>query len=125
MKTLQKNGLEKLVSLSENVKIYIPSTINVDEKIDNGVHVETVRNALNECFGGSTAYNAIGSWFSDNLQKNVIEGVAIVQSFTDKLDNEKIDFVLQVAKTLCNEMKQECVSIEINNVLYFIEGGEI
>jgi hypothetical protein len=109
--------LETLTNLKENVKIYIPSTM-FNEKINNSYFVECVESKMSKFFGGCTSFSANGSYVSDS-GKLIKEDIIVCQSFTNELTNNEIDLILEVAKWLKDEMKQECISIEINNKMYF------
>ena len=117
---LQK--LEKKFGLDQKVCIYVPSTINVDTIIDNSVHVHNVQVELCRLFGGATSQNVQGSWYSSDLGKIVNENVTVVYSNTDlqNLENN-ISEVWNIAYNLCKSMRQECISLEINGKLYFVD----
>lgn len=112
--------LENFTALGDNVKVYVPSTMNVNEKIDSKKFVESIKISLSNLFGGCTSYNASGAWYSDEKESLILEGVTIVQAFTSALDNDSINAVIELCEMLKSEMVQECISLEINNKLYFI-----
>ena len=102
------------------VAIFVPSTININIAIDNTKQVEKTSCFLSGIFGGCTSYNACGKWIDGN--NNLIsENITICFSYCTKkqLRKAKKD-VLNYVKSLCQEMKQDCISLEINNRLYFI-----
>lgn len=108
--------------LSERVAIYVPSTLDVDKNIDNSIYVNMVTSKLCKLFGGATSYNVMGSWYSDELKKVVTENVTIVYSNCTKGQLENNIFqVWDIANTLRLEMSQECISLEINGDLYFVD----
>jgi len=111
--------LEGLTCLKERVAIYIPSTININEEVDNTFYVNEILTKFSEIFGGATAINADGAWVS-NKKGLVIEKNKIVYSYCDRLTNEKIDEVLNICQWLKQELRQEAISLVINNQLYFI-----
>jgi hypothetical protein len=117
MKTLSR--LETLVGLQESVKIYVPSTLNVDIAIDAKKFIERVEYELSNMFGGCTSYETFGSYVSDS-GKLVREAVTVVNSFSTKIENEQMEMVIQICEWLKMEMSQECVSLEVNGRLYFI-----
>lgn len=109
-----------VINLSSSVKVYVPSTIDVDKSTDNAAMVEHVSKVLSGLFGGSTAYQAIGGWVAQDGAL-VTERVTIVQSFctSDGLD-ANIDAVLALAHHVKIAMSQEAVSLEVNNELYLV-----
>lgn len=109
-------------SLKNKVAIYVPSTIDVYKSIDNTQYVNEVAKELCLLFGGATSQNAVGSWYSNELNKLVTENVTIVYSFIsdDDYTEENLTKVVSIAKKLCKDMSQECISLEVNNNLNFI-----
>lgn len=118
-KTKKVNSLKNLTCLKERVAVYVPSTVNVDEEVDNTSYVHEVLKEFSEIFGGATAINADGAWVS-NEKGIVLEKNTIIYSFTNNLNNETIDKILNICQWLKDEMKQEAISLVINNQLYFI-----
>ena len=118
---LQK--MEAKFGLSQKVCIYIPSTIDVDKTINNALYVKNTQIELVGLFGGATTVNnCVGSWYSDDLGKTVNENVTMVYSNTDLQNLEKhIAEVWNYAYKLCKLMRQECISLEINGKLYFVD----
>ena len=108
------------ISLKNKLSIYVPSTCNVNQVIDNTKQVEKTSCFLSKLFGGCTSINASGKWISDD--KGLIsENITICFAYCStkdflKYENEIIDFL----KTLCFEMSQECISVSFNNELFFI-----
>ncbi len=116
----QSSALKGQYYLEDVVKIYVPSTYNVDQPIDNTPYVNQSLEKFSEMFGGATAIDGTGAWLSDQDQL-VKEKVTIVYSFAEDLDKKKINQVVEYAKSLKEEMKQSSVSIEVNGKMYFIE----
>ena len=112
--------LKALFSLDHNIKLYIPSTNDVNKAVDNSEQVDKVLTLFSKMFGGATSYNAVGAWQSDT--KGLIkEKVKIVQSYaTAEQVEQYIDKVIEYAETLKKEMSQEAISLEYDNKLYFI-----
>lgn len=119
-----ENKLKQMLSngLTEKVAIYVPSTVNVNQSIDNSQFVSKVAIELSKLFGGATQTQAVGSWFSNDLNKLVTENVTIVYSNCNKSDLDKhLLQVVNIASQLCSDMTQECISLELNGVLHFID----
>lgn len=119
-KVKQSSALKGQFYLEDVVKIYVPSTYNVDQPIDNTPYVNKSLEEFSKMFGGATAIDGTGSWLSDDDQL-VTENVTIVYSFAEDLDKNKINRVVAYAKSLKEEMKQSSVSLEVNGKMYFIE----
>ena len=58
----------------------MPSTVNIDEAIDNKEHVGQTLKLFGQLFGGATSYEAVGAWNGSN-GKLVQESVTIVESY--------------------------------------------
>ena len=116
---LNSKKLSALIELSSNVKIYVPSTINTSEEIDNEAYIVLVLGKLSEMFGGATSFEALGCWQSNSGL--IKERVTICQSYcTEKQLQENIDKVVEICEELKNTMNQEAISLEVNNKLYFV-----
>lgn len=106
--------------LNRKIAIYVPSTFNVDKKINNSKYVEKTQVFLSNRFGGCTTFQSFGCYVSEN-NKLIKEKVTICYANTDEntfiiWEKDIIDFAMFLKK----EMKQECISVEIDNSLYFI-----
>lgn len=107
-------------SLSTKVAIYVPSTVNIDVAIDNSDMVEKTAIFLSDLFGGCTACDVSGYWITQEKQL-VRENPVVVYAYTTEekareAEEKIIDFVQQMKK----EMRQECISVEYCNRLYFV-----
>jgi hypothetical protein len=116
----QDSVLKGQFYLEDTVKIYVPSTYDMDEPIDNTPYVNETLKKISEMFGGATAIDGTGSWLSDDNQL-VKEKVTIVYSFAENLNKKNLKEVVDYARYLKEEMKQSSVSIEVNGKMFFIE----
>jgi hypothetical protein len=116
----QDSVLKGQFYLEDTVKIYVPSTYDMDEPIDNTPYVDETLTKFSEMFGGATAIDGTGSWLSDDNQL-VKEKVTIVYSFAENLNKKNLKEVVDYARYLKEEMKQSSVSIEVNGKMFFIE----
>ncbi len=106
--------------LAHNIKIYIPSTIDVNKQTDNSQYIEEGLKLLSGLFGGCTSYEAKGSWLS-NKEGLVIENVTIIESYCKEEDLKKnLDNVLGFCYKLKKELNQEAISLNYDNQLFFI-----
>lgn len=112
--------LANLIPLRSKVTVYVPSTVNVNEAIDNSAQVERVARLLSECFGGATASPVSGYWVAAD-KSLVIEHTTMVFAFCDTASAEKyIDDVVRLCVSLKHEMGQEAIAMEYNGEMYFI-----
>ena len=112
-----------IFTLDSKVAIYVPSTNNVSELDKNALQYyfeNLILSEFSEMFGGATAQKAVGGWLSE---KNglIKEDVTIIYSFCKDSDFQKnANKVINLAKRVCIEMKQEAVTLEYNNKIAFI-----
>lgn len=112
--------LDMLVKLSSKVVVYIPSTKNINESIDNTEYVNKVAGLMSECFGGATASNTIGYWVSDT-EGLVKERSTMVFSYCKEADLDKyIDIIIELCRDIKEELKQDAVAFEVNGEMYFV-----
>ena len=112
--------LKNLIKLSSNIKILIPSTVNINKDFDNKQYIDEALTLFSSLFGGATSFKALGAWESKELGL-VKEKVNAVESFcNEKQLNDNIENVIEFCENLKNELKQEAISLFVNNELYFI-----
>ncbi|MFG6494818.1 DUF3574 domain-containing protein [Fictibacillus sp. UD] len=116
----ETNALKGQYHLDEVIKIYVPSTYDVDQPIDNTPYVNQSLETFSNMFGGATAVEGTGAWVSEDDQL-VKEKVTIVYSFAENLDKKSINAVVAYAKSLKEDMKQSAISLEVDGKMYFIE----
>ena len=105
---------------SHKFSIYVPSTVDVNNAVDNTAAVSDCLAFLSSQFGGATALAASGAWVSEAAGL-VSESVTICYAFTNLrglLGRRRA--VLDYARKLCKDMQQEAVSVEIDGRLYFV-----
>lgn len=117
---MNNKKLKSLIALRHNVRIFVPSTIDVDKELDNTGYVDAILKDFSEKFGGATSYLAMGAWSSPQAGL-VKEKVTIVEAFcTEAQLEENIEKVIELAEDLKRELKQEAIALQINNELYFV-----
>lgn len=118
-----KKDIAFLFELDSRVSIYVPSTCDVDKADEGdlqGKFVNIIIKEFSEMFGGATATDAIGGWFSKDAGI-VKERVKIVYAYcTKEAFVQNFDRVLALAKQICIEMSQEAVTVEYNGKAAFI-----
>lgn len=113
--------LKNLIALSQSVKIYVPSTINVNIPLEsNAKYIEETNTILASFFGGATSTEGLGAWI--NAQGALIkERVTICQSFCkEAVLNEKIEEIYDFCLYLKKSLAQEAIALEINGILHFV-----
>lgn len=117
---MKKTSLKFKFDMNCKFSVYVPSTDNVNEKIDNKKFVDKVNDELACCFGGSTCTPAKGAWICEDGSV-VYEDITICYAFcTSKQAEENFDKVLTLCEWLKKEMHQEAISLEYNGQLKFI-----
>lgn len=112
--------LKNCIKLSSVVKIYIPSTINVNEEIDSTIHTDRALTFLSGLFGGATSTPALGAWMTQGGGL-IKERVTIVFAYADTLGlSVHIDDIYNYCLCLKRELNQEAIALEINGELYLI-----
>lgn len=108
------------LSLDHAVALFVPSTVDVNQQVDNSNQVKATLSFLGNLFGGATSSNAEGAWRSEESGL-VTEQVTIVRTFVSKkaLDAH-LDDVIHFATELKQDMKQEAVAISVDNQLILV-----
>ena len=118
------NGENNIIidSKKNTISIIIPSTIDVDKEIDNKKYVEYYSSIIKNYakFKNVFFYNSIGSWFSDDLNKVIIEKNTIITIEVDDLTSKDIMFMINLGKIVKKDMTQEAISVIINNALCLV-----
>ena len=115
--------LNNRTRLQHRVAVYVPSTVDIDKTANTEKWVDMAASGLVNLYGGATVTEGVGYWFSDEKQAMIREQVKIVYAYSDDLqgmDGEKINQVLSFCEHMKEALKQEAISLEIDNELYFI-----
>lgn len=111
--------LENLFKLNGKVEIFVPSTINVSEEVNNSEYVDKALDLLSDCFGGATTTQAVGAWRSGKAL--IKERTSLVFAHCGEEDlNKNINKVIDFCEWLKEEMTQEAIAMTINGEMYFI-----
>jgi hypothetical protein len=112
--------LKNCIKLSCQVKIYVPSTINIKETTNTFEWVNKSLLFLSQKFGGSTASKALGAWVSKSGEL-IKEDVTLIFSYADQsLLTLYADEIYEFCLSMKNDLKQEAIALEINGELYLI-----
>lgn len=111
--------LKNLFVLSKKVTIYVPSTVNVNQQIDNTAYVNSTAELLSNLFGGATSSQAVGYWVSDTTGL-VKENTTIVFAFAKELSDKAISKIIEHCETMKRELTQDAIALEIDSKMYFV-----
>lgn len=105
--------------LNKKISIYVPSTMHDKPAPENVInyYVNDTLKKLSVMFGGATATAAIGSYYSNELEKLIQEKITIVYAFCDSYDIEKLRAICENLKTV---FQQESISLETEHGLMFV-----
>jgi len=118
--TINNTKLKNMFKLSSKITVYVPSTININQSINNTEHVDKIASLLSSCFGGATSTIALGYWESatDGLIK---EKTTVIFAYCSDTDLQKhIESVVEACEELKKDLNQEAIALEINGDMYFI-----
>jgi hypothetical protein len=120
---IEKNEFIEVNEKNNNISIFVPSTIDINNNIDNEYFIEKSIEYLNNNYDiteNLKFYKTNGSWFSDMLNNVIIENITIITLKLDILTENDINIFIKLAEILKNEMNQEGVSISINKSLAIV-----
>lgn len=116
------NQLKGVFSLSINIKLFIPSTTEVDKEgsVMQAIYERKALTLFSELFGGATSYGAMGAWSSASAGL-VTEKIQIVESFasTDAIATG-FDAVARLAGEMKLAMGQEAIALQYQNEMFFL-----
>ncbi|MEA2574446.1 MAG: family transcriptional regulator, cyclic receptor protein [Chloroflexia bacterium] len=105
---------------TNQVRVYIPTTVDVDQQLDTSTYVKEALALLGNLFGGATSDSAQGVWKSENAGL-VGETVYIVTSYVTQSDLDRhLEHILAVVDRMKYELKQEAMALEVNERLMLI-----
>ena len=108
------------VKRTNQVRVYIPTTMDVDRQIDTSLYVQRTLALLGNLFGGATSDDAKGVWKSDT-EGLVGETVYIVTSYVTQADLDRhLAAIVDFVEGLKQELKQEAMALEVNEKLMLI-----
>jgi CRP-like cAMP-binding protein len=105
---------------TNQIGLYIPTTVDVDTTVDTSEYVEKTLNFLAERFGGATSTEAKGVWNSEEVGL-VGERVYLVYTYATRSDmNRYLDEIVDYVKNMKIELSQEAMALEVNKKLTLI-----
>lgn len=117
-----KSTFSRFQRMPARVAVYVPGTSgpNTEDAALAEQVTEQAAAAFSELFGGATITGAAGAWVSESLGL-IREAVNIVYSFTTpETLNRNAGAILEIVERVKREMRQEAVSVEIDNALYLV-----
>lgn len=104
------------------ISIFIPSTTNINQKIDNKKYIEHSLNYLERFYNITKInhYNTKGSWYSEDKKDVIKEDITIMTVNTEELTEVDVKIFIELANWIKREMSQEGVSIAINSALAIV-----
>lgn len=109
--------------LKNRISVFVPSTYE-GNKPAKRMQKKAVKHAakyLCKYFGGSTAQEAQGFWNSPEKGLIAEKQVIVFAQCTNTDLQANREKVFNMAKALCRWMKQEAVTVTVNDEMYFVE----
>lgn len=119
---IQKSEYIEVNNTNNKLSIFVPDTINVDQKTDNQRFIDYSINFIQQNFDQKNLiyYKTKGSWYSDNLQKVVYDNITIISFESDTITAMDIKILEILASYIKQKMSQEGVTITINSAMAII-----
>ena len=119
---IPKNEYIEINKDNNSISLFIPSTVAINTTTDNNEQVMYCVEQLQKYYSNKniTYYDTKGSWYSDTLEKVVIEDITIITVDTATVTEQDIEIFIELAEYIKQDMEQEGVSIAINNSLAIV-----
>lgn len=101
----------------EKLTVYFP--VNDDDNIAAD-WFERLRDEMNSVFGGSTSFEAEGSWYDSKAGETVIEPVRVIEAAHNCASRESVARIAGMIKDAARATNQSAVSIESKNEFHII-----
>ena len=116
----EDNNCITLVGGENKLSVIIPSTLDADKSINNTEYVEKYLLLLAEKYSDLSVEKSIGSWYSENLDKVIVEENCIITVSLKGATERDINILLDLGLMVKKEMTQESVSVLINDSLCLV-----
>ena len=116
----EDNNCITLVGGENKLSVIIPSTLDADKSIDNTEYVEKYLLLLAEKYSDLSVEKSIGSWYSENLDKVIVEENCIITVSLKGATKKDINILLDLGLMVKEEMTQESVSVLVNDSLCLV-----
>lgn len=106
------------------LSIFIPDTVDVNQHASKE-HVKkvvsTVFQRIMKKYGDiPTVEHGLGSWYSNELHQVIFDNLIITSVHIEDVTESDVKFFISLAKYIKKEMRQEAVSININDALALV-----
>jgi hypothetical protein len=110
------------IQKNNQISIFIPSTKNINQKVNNKKYIEYSLNYLERFYSIAQInyYNTKGSWYSEDKNEVIEEDITIMTVNKEELTEVDINIFVELANWIKKEMSQEGVSIAINSALAIV-----
>lgn len=107
---------------TNTLSIIVPSTIDADVVAsDFNEYTNYIKSIIESKYHvDANVQYSNGSWYSDDMNKTIIENIAIVSIETNDITNDDINFFNNLANEIKLNRSQEAVSIFFNDSLAII-----
>ena len=112
--------LENMVKLSCKITVYIPSTVNINQQIDNTWYVDKCATLFANCFGGATSTETLGYWTSPTMGLVKERSTMVFAYCTTDQASQHFDKVYMFCKDMKKELAQDSIALEYNGEMYFV-----
>lgn len=107
----------EIFTLTHEYQIFVPSTMQANQPVDNTEYVNIITEKLAKLEGGATITKGFGAYISDILGL-IKEDVTIVSASALNFNNA--GEILNICKWLKTEMSQEQIALKIDGKLFLI-----
>lgn len=111
------------MKLTNRISIFVPSTYE-GNKPAKRMQKKAAKHAVKylcKYFGGSTAQEAQGFWHSPEKGLITEKQVIVFAQCSDNDLQAHKESVFNIAKAISKYMKQEAVTVTVNNEMFFVE----
>ena len=116
----EENNCITLAGGENKLSVIIPSTLDADKSINNTEYVEKYLLLLAEKYSDLSVEKSIGSWYSENLDKVIVEENCIITVSLKGATEKDINILLDLGLMVKEEMTQESVSVLVNDSLCLV-----
>lgn len=118
---VEKNDFITINDKNNKISLFVPSTLH-DKEINNKKFVEKYYNEIKKEYKDKTItlFDTKGSWYSEELDKVIIEKVTILSIDKKEVTKKDINTFIRLAENIKEKMYQENVSVSVNSALCII-----